>query len=129
MKLYLANGIYCGTQDEAKKITKLFDHVEVPTDKPGLIRYLNQTFAPSEPEDEFTTVVERHDPPVDLEAEIERRLAEKGQGSQTLAFDDAWDNFPLARKLHFASLACEEARTAIAPKAKPAPSADDELFS
>lgn len=41
MKLYLANGQYVGTQAEARKIDKGFEQVEVPTDKEGLIDYLN----------------------------------------------------------------------------------------
>lgn len=41
MKLYLANGQYVGTQSEARKIDKGFEQVEVPTDKEGLIAYLN----------------------------------------------------------------------------------------
>lgn len=42
MKLYIANGVYVGTQAEAKKLDKLFTQVEVPTDKEGLIAYLNE---------------------------------------------------------------------------------------
>lgn len=41
MKLYIANGVYVGTQAEARKADKLFTQVEVPTDKDGLIAYLN----------------------------------------------------------------------------------------
>lgn len=42
MRLYLANGQYVGTQAEAKKIDRSFEQVEVPTDKEGLIDWLNQ---------------------------------------------------------------------------------------
>lgn len=41
MKLYLAAGQYAGTQADAKAIAKDFEAVEVPTDKTGLIEYLN----------------------------------------------------------------------------------------
>lgn len=41
MKLYLASGHYIGTQAEAKKVDRGFRQVDVPTDKDGLIGYLN----------------------------------------------------------------------------------------
>lgn len=42
MKLYLANGVtYIGTQADAKRADKGFKQVEVPTDKEGLIAFLN----------------------------------------------------------------------------------------
>ena len=42
MKLYLAQGRYVGTQAEAKRLDKGFAQVDVPTDKEGLIGYLNE---------------------------------------------------------------------------------------
>lgn len=42
MKLYIAAGVYVGTQAEAKKLDRDFTPVEVPTDKEGLIAYLNE---------------------------------------------------------------------------------------
>lgn len=41
MNLYLANGVYVGTQAEARKLDKGFKPVTVPVDKDGLIRHLN----------------------------------------------------------------------------------------
>jgi len=41
MKLYRASGIYVGTQADAKRLDKGFAPVEVPTDKDGLIAFLN----------------------------------------------------------------------------------------
>lgn len=132
MKLYAILGRYYGTQAEAKAAAKEGDvkfdaeqdTVEVPTDKEGLIGYLNRLSSAIErdPIDEFETVVERHDPPVEVIRD------------NPLQFDDAWEQFPLAKKLHFAALACEDAREAIKPKAAPAmpiakiDAIDDELF-
>jgi hypothetical protein len=69
MKLYLCqDGTYAGTQADAKLRGKQFEQVEVPTDKEGLLSYLNQMVNAVEdlrPADEFTTVVERQDPPVE----------------------------------------------------------------
>lgn len=42
MKLYLAAGKYVGTQADARKLDKSFAQVDVPTDKEGLIAYLNE---------------------------------------------------------------------------------------
>lgn len=42
MNLYLANGRYVGTQAEAWRADRNFKPVDVPTDKPGLIAYLNE---------------------------------------------------------------------------------------
>lgn len=72
MKLYLYNGTYLGTQGETKAALKedglpqsTADEymVEVPTDKPGLIAYLNG-LSVDRGGDEFETVVARNDPPV-----------------------------------------------------------------
>lgn len=45
MNLYLANGIYVGTQAEARKLDKGFKPVTVPVDKEGLIAHLNSLVA------------------------------------------------------------------------------------
>lgn len=43
MRLYKTrDGTFYGTQAEAKKADKKFQQVEVPTDKAGLIKYLNK---------------------------------------------------------------------------------------
>lgn len=136
MKLYLIEGVYYGTQAEAKTAAKelggKFDaegaQVEVPTDKQGLIDYLNELSHPIANGDQFTDVYVRHDPPV--EREVIR--------DNPLQYDDAWDQFPLAKKLHFASLALEEARDAANQLSKQArddahfadaTGENDELFS
>lgn len=112
MKLYLANGQYVGTQAEAKKIDREFEEVNVPTDKDGLIAYLNTVATSTHPalvrEDEFETVVERQDPPVHT--------------TPVADLDELFEAAPLARQLHFAALAVEAARVSIKPKA---PSVED----
>jgi len=105
MKLYIANGVYVGTQDEARKINKTFEQVEVPTDKAGLIEYLNG-LRQQGVEDEFAVVVERNDPPVAPTGS----LPNYADWSSNL--EDQWEKLPLAHKLHFAALAVEDAREA-----------------
>lgn len=120
MKLYHIFNRYYGTQAEARagakendvKFVPEDDTVEVPTDKEGLIGYLNKLsstmrcgggiFDDPVEADQFTTVVERQDPPVD-----------QPERADPLAFDDAWESMPLARKAHFAALFCEEVRGVI----------------
>lgn len=64
MKLYIANGTYVGTQADARAITKQFTEVDVPTDKAGLIGYLN-SLEHAVFTDQYETIVTRQDPPVD----------------------------------------------------------------
>jgi len=42
MRLYHAAGVYVGTQADAKRLDKDFTQVEVPTDKDGLMAFLNR---------------------------------------------------------------------------------------
>lgn len=124
MKMYVIFGRYYGTQAEARSAAKENgvkfapeqDTVEVPTDKEGLIAYLNRLASQIPHElnahDEFTTVVERQDPPV--EAPRGWSVAET-----SLGFDDAFEQMPLARQLHFAAIACENAREQLGRETRP----------
>lgn len=123
MKLYLANGIYVGTQAEAKKLDKNFTPVEVPTDKEGLIAYLNQYQVDRDlyhqyVEDAGDRVVK------DINEDIDPSLrvaipAQPGNArtqfytDHTLSLDEAFANAPLAHRLTLACLALEDARDAI----------------
>lgn len=110
MKLYItAAGVYAGTQVEAKADGKGWQLEEVPTDKYGLIDYLNKLvhkgsgLPPFAPE------------PVAPPTPEERKFLTDGPRpvsytDQSVAIDEVWDKLPLARKLHFAALAMEDAR-------------------
>lgn len=114
MKLYLANGLYVGTQAEAKKLDRDFTQVEVPTDKEGLINYLNANFAHADVDfDEVYADKPVKDVNEDLHPERAPRAAEPAYTAQTLDLDEQWESLPLARKLHFAALAVEDARTLV----------------
>lgn len=115
MKLYLVNDSngnalrFEGTQSDAKSASKLaegdFEQFEVPTDKAGLIEFLNTgnplTGQPSE--DSYETVVERQDPQGPSSSDV------------SIAIEDAWDKLPLATQLHYAARAVEDARDQIKP--------------
>ena len=122
MKLYITeDGKYVGTKAEAGKTGT---PEEVPVDKPGLLRYLNalvevmSDFSAAAPAPAFLVPDQS-----DLEAEVERRMAAKGHGADALAFDDAWEAMPIARKAHFAALFCEEARHTLGRENSPAKAA------
>jgi hypothetical protein len=69
-------------------------------------------------EDEYQTVVERQDPEMPETSEewfANATLKLPDHSAQLVAFEDEWERFPLARKLHFAAKACEDAREAIKP--------------
>lgn len=108
MKLYIANGLYVGTQAEAKAITKDYSQVEVPTDKPGLIEYLNSTQIDADKHqdlaDEFTNVYERQDPPVDNDPFVI---------GDTVDLDTLFDRAPISHRLRLAVGAIDAADAAI----------------
>jgi hypothetical protein len=97
---YLVNGNQlAGTQADAKALDKDFTQIDIPTDKLGLMSYINDIMRVK---DSQSVQNETYEPePVILPA----RYADV-----TLTIDEEWENLPLARKLHFAALACETAR-------------------
>lgn len=107
MRLYLtAAGVYAGTQQEAKADGKGWRLEEVPTDKQGLIAYLNvlkfdtmgETKAP-DPVAEGYGGIDPHAPP-----------QQPDRVTQAIAFEDGFEKMSLTLKLHFAALAMEAAR-------------------
>lgn len=115
------------TQDEAKAAARSSDAypvalpraVEVPTDQRGLIDFLNcfekDHLLPADPEPEGFLSFEQIDsdprynnaPPKPVEP------ARPNYTAQSVSIDEAWSELPIARKLHFASLAMEEARASL----------------
>lgn len=87
-----------GTQAEAKASGHPFNKREVPTDKPGLLRWLNNNAA-------------RVTEPVTLKATYgETRPAFEEPSVQP---DDNFEDLPLAQQLHLACLALENARSTL----------------
>lgn len=117
MRLYLCqDGSYAGTQADAKLRGKNFEQIEVPTDKDGLLSYLNQMVNAVEDLRPATDPWAGHetDPMYPLPVAQSAPLPPSpSHSAQLVAFEDQWAEFPLARKLHFAALACEDAREAI----------------
>lgn len=115
MKLYIANGQYVGTQAEAKAITKSYTQVDVPTDKEGLIAYLNaQTEYAEAPEPDLVSDTaalweDGRDPmgAKVLQASIDSKPS---YTEQSVDIDDRFEKLPLAHQLSLAALALERAR-------------------
>jgi len=127
MKLYLANTVFYGTQAEAKKADKNFVQVDVPTDKEGLIGYLNANYAHANVDfDDLNADRVVKDINEDIEPALRVAIpAQPGNvrtrfyADHTLSLDEAFANAPLAHRLTLACLALEDARDAIptlAPK-------------
>ena len=94
-------GQWTGTQDEANRDfgRGQWKLVEVPTDKAGLIAWLNALGR--------ATAATAPPPPVPAPP---ARDPAPSYAQTSLALDDAWEALPLVRKLHFAALAMEDAR-------------------
>lgn len=96
MIFYLTNGsALCGTQAEARDLDKHFVQVDVPTDKAGLMAYINELYA---------RTVEPSEPPVFMPPPAPAYTI------KTLEIDKVFQNLPLAHQLSLASLALEKAR-------------------
>lgn len=106
MKLYIANGTYCGTQVEAKAINKQFEQVEVPVDKAGLIEYLN-------------ALVETREVGVILGMEAaQTSVATGGEPVPSpMALDEAFENAPLSTQLRLAVVAIDAASANLSAEA------------
>lgn len=111
MKLYFAAGQYVGTHADAKKLDKDFSPIEVPTDKKGLINYLNVLVSQIglDKPDEFETVVERHDPPIEPETETL---------SETQYLQQFFDKAPITLRLELAVRAIDAADAELRGKAR-----------
>lgn len=111
MRLYLSDDMtaaitWAGTQEEANRLwgRGRWQVVEVPTDKPGLLNWLNTNRVldlryPVEPQPALATIPQ----------------APASYAETSLALDEAWRDLPLPRQLHFAALAMESARAALVP--------------
>ena len=117
MRLYRVSGQsaaerreWVGTQADAKARSKerggFFDLVEVPTDKDGLIAYLNGMEAPAElSRDEIL-----HSNTPEAQEAAKRLMQPESYAAKSLRFEDEFAAMPLATQLHYAALAMENAR-------------------
>lgn len=116
MNLYItATGRYAGTQAEAKADGKGWTPEVVPTDKPGLIAYLNALSLKEKMLQATADIISRDDlllegDPNHEPSQFEGLEPRPSYTHQSVELDEQWDKLPLARKLHFAALAMEEAR-------------------
>lgn len=107
MRLYQSpDGVWTGTQADAKAHARdantTWKETEVPVDKAGLMAFLNQhrVGAASSVSPAPAPAAPPPPPP-------------SSYTHESVALDDAWEGLSLARKLHFAALAMEDARLKI----------------
>lgn len=113
-----------GTQADAKAVNKNFEQVDIPTDKTGLMAYIQDLFTKI---DGSAPVEAPEVEPSDGEAELPAEPAVRTPPVQpsytewSVKIEDAWDKLPLAHQLHFAAIAMENARSLVSPLNKEEP--------
>lgn len=116
MNLYCIAGRFCGTQQEARALCREAElpfvaeiyAVDVPTDKAGLIDWLNAQ-RPTAPQ--FISQVS-----AEGEQPVERYLP-TSYAQRSVELDADFEALPLAHQLHLAALALENARTHVGGRA------------
>lgn len=123
MKLYYIESAplalrWQGTQADAKK-QGAYELVEVPTDKPGLLVFLNAI------EFKYRSYGAQPDPISDEQRQLTAAIREKvietlppappqpTYSNWSVNMDDAFDKLPVAHQLHLAAIALENARKAL----------------
>jgi hypothetical protein len=92
-----------GTQADAKAVNRVFEQIDIPTDKPGLMAFVQGLY-------------EQIDNAYPAATPIEPALVEPPKPcpvQQSINFDEQFDELPLAHQLHFAAIAMENAREAL----------------
>lgn len=92
-----------GTQAEAKAINPEYSQIEVPTDKTGLMGWIQQMLDETVNQVQGITEV--------TQATLPPEPVKESYTEKSVRFEEAWDGFPLKLKCHFASLAMEECRS------------------
>ena len=101
-----------GTQADARAINKDFTQVDIPTDKTGLMNYVQQLLRQIDDacvrftEREENPPVESVDPPKITEREV-------SYTERSIEIDEIFQNLPLAHQLSLAALAMENARAKV----------------
>jgi hypothetical protein len=103
-----------GTQADAKALDRKFEQVDVPTDKAGLIGFINRLYlqigipgpvrgidGPFDMDDAGQPITDAPEPP------------KPSYIAQSIAQDDEFDALPIARQLDFAARAMANARDAL----------------
>jgi hypothetical protein len=106
---------FVGTQVDAKRLAKergtSFEQVDVPTDKSGLMDYVNRLKADinAEMHREPTRdeIINSNTPEMQAKA---HELMTPGYTEQSVRFEDEFAAMPLGTQLHYAGLALENAR-------------------
>jgi hypothetical protein len=106
----------CGTQADAKAINKNFEQIDIPTDKPGLMAFVQGLYDEAnfvEPVDDEVGCALFKEPvtsPISAEVFDPPPAAKPSYVDQSVNWDALFPTLPLAHQLHFAAMAMENAR-------------------
>jgi hypothetical protein len=107
---YLVNGNELApTQADARKLDPSFTQIDVPTDKVGLMGYINQLLGNSA----GFTDRDESEPTVEVQPVIQTVVLPASYSLKSTEVDAAFQNLPLTHQLTLASLALEKARDII----------------
>lgn len=112
MRLYVTNrGRWAGTQADASQLARedncRFKQVEVPTDKAGLLAWLNLGPIIEAP------APEPHSSLLNINQPLTTAVPQPCKVQESIRVDEDFDRLPLARQLDLAARAMENARAAL----------------
>lgn len=101
-----------GTQADAKAVNKNFEQVDIPTDKAGLMAFVQKLY--DDIYDLEREALTDDDAPTNRGGVEEAGfIPEPSYIQQSIDLDTQFEELPLARQLHFAAVAMENARERI----------------
>lgn len=112
MKVYRAKGTYYEMQADAKKADRGFETVEFPfsaSPKADFVDWLNERDA-RQADYAVVSMVREEEEAIRIVAQPLPTQPSSSHMDREIAFEDAFEAFPIAKKLHYAALAIENAR-------------------
>jgi hypothetical protein len=102
----------CGTQADAKAINKNFEQIDIPTDKTGLMGFVQTLFHNNDTLCDQLAELDnlRHDLTSSMGRENDLLNDKPSYVDQSVNWDALFPTLPLAHQLHFAAMAMENAR-------------------
>ena len=97
------------TKEKAQAINKEFQKIDVPTHSAGLQDFIQRLMDAAHA---ANAVQAKPEVVINTPPPVMAPVAQPSYTQQSIAIEDAWDKLPLTQKLHFASLAMEDARAA-----------------
>ena len=93
-----------GTQADARAINKQFEQIDIPTDKAGLMAYVQ----------DLMDQVGASEAPAAVSVPVQAP-APPSYAHYSVKLDEEFEKLPIAHQLHFAAMAMENARSLVTP--------------